>query len=266
MKKKMRRNLIVFTLLIAIVCSCTTTNKLAYLNDLHEATGDEYFFMDIPEYRIQIRDILHITVKMQTPDGSVKDFLSSSASTLGPNYAQGEAGQYLYGYDVGIDGSIAIPVLGSFEVMGKTLTDIRRMIQTKADSLMHNSLVECKLLSFKFTVLGEVRTPGTYINYNNYLTVIEAIGRAGGITDFGRRDRLLVLRPDGEGIKTYTLNLQHKGILASEAYFILPNDVIIVEVESKKVFNMNLPAYSFILTTVTSLLTTTLLLISYLGK
>jgi len=122
------------------------------------------------------------------------------------------------------------------------------------------------LLSFKFTVIGEVRTPGSYVNYNNYLTVLEAIGRAGGINDFGRRDKILVIRPVSGGTKTYTLNLQDKALLSSEAYFLLPNDVIIVEPEAKKIFNLNLPTFSFILTTATSLLTTTLLLINYFGK
>jgi polysaccharide biosynthesis/export protein len=126
--------------------------------------------------------------------------------------------------------------------------------------------VECKLLGFKFTVIGEVRTPGTYINYSNYLTVLEAIGHAGGITDFGRRDKLQVIRPVESGSKIYTLNLQDKSILSSNAYFLMPNDIVIVEPEKKKIFNLNLPTFSFIFTSVTSLLTTTLLLINYFGK
>ncbi|MCJ7820938.1 MAG: SLBB domain-containing protein, partial [Bacteroidales bacterium] len=116
---------------------------------------------------------------------------------------------------------------------------------------------------FKFTVIGEVKAPGTYINYNNYLTVLEAIGRAGGIGDFGKRDRVLVVRPAEKGSVTYRLNLQDKEILNSEAYFLLPNDVVIVEPQAHKVFNMNLPTISFVLISITSVITTTLLLINY---
>ena len=96
--------------------------------------------------------------------------------------------------------------------------------------------------------------------------VFRACERAGGINDFGRRDKLLVVRPVEGGTETYTLNLQDKAILSNKAYFLLPNDVIIVEPEPKKIFNLNLPTYSFILTTVTSAITTTLLLINYYGK
>jgi len=261
----MKKTAPIITLAIILTASCTTQQKLAYLNNLPETGGEETFTMDIPDYKIQHRDILYITIKAMTPDGSINDFLSPYART-GGIYTQSEAGQYLYGYDVDSDGNILIPVLGTLQVAGVTLEEARAIIQSAANNHFNNATVECKLLSFKFTVIGEVRAPGTYINYNNYLTVLEAVGRAGGVSDYGRRDKLLVVRPVAGGTKTYTLNLQDKAILSGEAYFLLPNDVVIVEPEAKKIFNLNLPTFSFIITTATSLLTSTLLLINYFGK
>ena len=179
---------------------------------------------------------------------------------------QGESGGYLYGFDVNFEGNIIIPAIGTVNVSGLTLEETRKLLQASADKVFKNSTVECKLLSFKFTVIGEVRAPGTYINYNNYLTVLEAIGRAGGVGDYGNRNSVLVVRPMDKGTKTFRLNLQDKNILSSEAYFLLPNDVVIVEPLNQKIFNMNLPTFSFILTSVTSTITMTLLLINYLGK
>jgi len=251
---------LILTLLIGL--SCTTQQKLAYLNNLPEAGGEELFTMDIPDYKIQHRDVLYITIKAMTPDGSINDFLSPMSRT-GTTTSQSEAGQYLYGYDVSYTGDILLPVMGTITVGGSTLEEARTIIQKVADKHFNNSTVEIKLLSFKFTVIGEVRAPGTYTNYNNYLTVLEAVGRAGGIADFGRRDKLLVIRPVAGGTKTFTLNLQDKAILSSEAYFLLPNDVVIVEPQGKKIFNLNLPTFAFVLSTATSLLTTTLLLINY---
>ena len=140
------------------------------------------------------------------------------------------------------------------------------MIQKRASNVFNNVTVECKLLSFKFTVIGEVKAPGTYVNYNNYLTVLEAIGRAGGVGDYGRRDKVLVVRSDNGGTKTYNISLQSKELLSSEAYFLLPNDVVIVEPQRKKIFNLNLSTYSFIVTSVTSAITSTLLIINYLNN
>lgn len=256
----------VFTITIFLIVSCTSQKKLAYLSNLPETTGEETFTMEIPDYRIQPRDILYITIKAMTPDGTILDFLSSIRNYAGSYITQGESGGYIYGYDVNSDGNIFLPTVGSVKVGGLTLEETRKLLQASADKVFKNSTVECKLLSFKYTVIGEVRSPGTYINYNNYLTVLEAIGRAGGISDYGRRDKILVIRPIEDGTKTFTMNLQDKKLLSSEAYFLLPNDVIIVEPESKKIFNLNLPTFSFILTSVTSAITTTLLLINYFGK
>lgn len=253
--------LTIFT--IIIFTSCTSQKKLAYLSNLPETEGEEKFTMEIPDYLIQPRDVLYITIKAMTPDGSIVDFLSSSKSYGGSNIFQSESGGYIFGYDVNSEGNIVLPAIGPLKVGGFTLEETRKLLQASADKVFNNSTVECKLLSFKFTVIGEVKTPGTYINYNNYLTVLEAVGRAGGLSDYGRRDRILVIRPTNNGTRTFRLNLQDKRILSSEAYFLLPNDVVIIEPESKKIFNLNLPTFSFILTSVTSTITTTLLLINY---
>jgi len=253
------------SIVVIMTIGCTSQKKLAYLSNLPESGGKETFTMDIPDYKIQPRDILYITIKAVTPDGRITDFLSAGSS-IGVNLTQGESGGYLYGFDVNMDGKIVIPSVGQLSVSGLTLVETRNLLQDLADKVFKNSTVECKLLSFKFTVIGEVRIPGTYINYNNYLTVLEAIGRAGGVGDYGNRSNVLVVRPMDKGTKTFRLNLQDKKILSSEAYFLLPNDVVIVEPLSQKIFSMNLPTISFIFSAVTSTITMTLLLINYFGK
>ena len=255
-------HILVFAIFLA--SSCTSQKKLAYLNNLPVPTGEETFTLDIPDYKIQPRDILYITVKAMMPDGTINDFLISARSYGGTYVSQGESGGYLYGYDVNPEGNIVLPTVGSIKVGGLTLEETRKLLQVSADKVFKNATIECKLLSFKFTVIGEVRAPGTYVNYNNYLTVLEAIGRAGGVGDYGNRSNVLVIRPYDKGTKTFRLNLQDKKILSSEAYFLLPNDVVIVEPLKQKIFSMNLPTISFIITTFTSVITTTLLLINYL--
>ena len=252
----------VLILYIILASACTSQKKLAYLNNLPEPGGEETFTMEIPDYLIQPRDVLYITVKAMAPDGTIKDFLNPGSS--GVNLGQGEASGALFGFTVDLDGFLLIPGLGRIQVIGLKLEEIRKKVQEAADKVYKNSTVDCKLLSFKFTVIGEVRSPGAYINYNNYLTVIEAIGRAGGVGDFGNRDRILVVRPYDKGTKTFRINLQDKKILSSEAYFLLPNDVVIVEPVKQRIFNLNLPTISFVISAVTSSITMTLLLINYL--
>jgi polysaccharide export outer membrane protein len=260
----MKQILLILTVVVLLASSCTSQKKLAYLNNLPEPKGEETFTMEIPDYKIQPHDILYITIKAMTPDGSINDFLLPSRNNAGNNLGLGESGGYLYGYDVNPEGNIVIPAVGPIRVVGLTLEETKKLVQESANKVFKNSTVECKLLSFKFTVIGEVRAPGTYVNYNNYLTVLEAIGRAGGVDDYGNRSKVLVIRPMDKGTKTFRLNLQDKNILSSQAYFLLPNDVVIVEPLKQKIFSLNLPTISFIFTTVTSTITMTLLLINYL--
>lgn len=262
----MKQTTLLLTAILLIASSCTSQKKLAYLGNLSETGGEEKFTMAVPDYKIQPRDILYITAKAMTPEGTIADFLSTGRGGISGTTSQYEAGQYLIGYDVDPEGYITIPAVGKVKIIGLTLQETNKVLQESIDKVFKNSTVECKLLSFKFTVIGEVRAPGTYINYNNYLTILEAIGRAGGLSDYGRRDRILVIRPADGGTKTYRLNLKDKSILSNEAYFLLPNDVVIIEPEKKKIFNLNLPTFSFVLTSVTSAITTTLLLINYFGK
>jgi polysaccharide biosynthesis/export protein len=251
-------------LVLIMISGCTSQKKLAYLNNLPEVNGEETFSMQIPAYKIQPRDVLYITVKAMNPEGKIQDFLSSTGSIVSSGSTQGDVGGFFYGYDVNQEGNVIIPVVGTVKVEGLTLEETRKVLQTSIDNVFKASTVECKLLSFKFTVIGEVKASGTYVNYNNYLTVLEAIGRAGGVSDYGNRDRVLVVRSSDKGTKTFRLNLQDKHILSSEAYFLLPNDVVIVEPLKQKIFNMNLPTISFVISTFTATISMTLLLINYL--
>lgn len=250
---------------IIVLSSCTSTEKLSYLYNLPELNEPQHFYFDVPDYKVQYRDILYITAKAMNAQGSIEDLLQGAGSYNQSAYIRDEASQYIIGYDVNEEGNIFLPVIGELQVANKTIQQIRILLQGEVNKYFNNAYVDCKLLSFKFTVMGEAKSPGTFINYNNYLTVLEAIGRAGGVGDYGRRDRVLVVRPTEGGSKTYRINLQDKSLLSSEAYFLQPNDLVIIEPVKHKIFNMNLPTFSFILSTVTSAITSGLLLIYFFG-
>jgi polysaccharide biosynthesis/export protein len=255
----------ILTLALLLAVSCTSTKNLTYLQNLPETSEVQYFLYDMSDYKVQYRDVLYIDVKTLSPEGKIEDVLQGSNS-LNQNYMQLESGQYLMGYGIDKNGKILLPVVGEISVGEKTIPEIREIVQQKIDSVFNHAYVDVKLLSFKYTVLGEARAPGVYFNYNNYLTVLEAIGRAGGVGDYGRRDRVLVVRATKDGTQTYRINLQDKNILSSKAYFLMPNDVVIIEPLKQKIFNMNLPTISFAISTITGVITTTLLLINYFKK
>lgn len=259
------KKILPFILATSLVISCTSNKQLFYLNNLPETTEPQNFPYKMVDYKVQYRDNLYVDVKTLNQEGKIENVLLGS-NGVNQSYMQGEASQYLIGYNVDQNGDILMPVAGRISVGGKTIPEIRTIIQHRIDSVFNHAYVEVKLLSFKFTVLGEARTPGSFVNYNDYLTVLEAVGRAGGVSEYSRRDRVLVVRSTPEGSKTFRINLQDKNLLSSEAYFLMPNDVVIIEPVSHKIFNLNLPTYTFIISTVTGLITTTLLLINFINN
>ncbi len=254
-----------FIAFVVLLVSCSTQKELSYLNNLDEVGGEAYFDMEVPDYKVQPGDLLYVSVKAQTPEGSLTEMLNDRTG-VSSSYIASEASQYVMGYSIAADGSVRVPLLGKIPVTGLAVSEIGDLFQTKVDSLFRHAYVEVRLLSYKFTVLGEVRTPGSFVNYNDQLTVLEAIGRAGGITETGTKEKILVVRPVGDKTFTYHIDLQDKSLLSSPAYFITPNDVIIVQPNPRKVFSINLPTISFILTALTSTVSTTLLLVNYFSK
>lgn len=247
-------------ILLGLVFSCTTQQKITYLNDLGDTAT---FTLPVPPvYHIQNKDILYIRVYTLNKDMfDIMNGNSASSSQSSFNVGQNEGSTYVMGYTVNDSGKITLPLVGQVPVVGKTLDEVNAAVQQAVNKFLKDATVEVKLISFKFTVLGEVNRPGTYRNYNNQLTVLEAIGMAGDINVYGDRSHVIVLRSTTYGTKTYRFNLHKKDILQSEAFYLLPNDVVYVQPIKTKPFALNMPVISFFLTTLVSTLSLTLLVL-----
>jgi polysaccharide export outer membrane protein len=178
----------------------------------------------------------------------------NSTSSINTNQFTNDASLFIYGYNVSDSGFVEIPVVGKVDVMGKTLEEARMEIARQTAIYVKDATVTLKLISFKYSVMGEVKSPGVYQNYNNQLTVLEAISNAGDITAYGNRRKILVIRPGSEGTKTYRLDLTKTDILRSEGFFLLPNDIVYVEPVKSYNFRVNLPVLSVFLTGVSTLI------------
>lgn len=233
--------------------ACTTQKDLLYLQGLDTA-GEELPLQLPGDYLIQEQDILYI--RLFSYNQEFNNLLDISETGT---YAIGEGYLYINGYQVNDSGYVEVPFIGQVPVLGITVEEARKRIAGKAQEFIKDPVVIVKLLSFKFTILGEVKVPGTYQNYNKQLTVLEAIGMAGDITDLGNRQDILVVRRTPDSIRTFHLNLLNKDILASEAFFVQPNDVIYVKPTHNRIIRINIPTLSFIFAS----LSTVLLVLNY---
>ncbi|MFA8434742.1 MAG: polysaccharide biosynthesis/export family protein [Marinifilaceae bacterium] len=247
--------LVVLCLLLCM-SSCRSSRNLVYLKDIKGHELQRGLPVAIPEYLIKTNDNLYVNIQSLNPEVN-KLFNPSQGIGFesGTQQMYGQlSGQYLNGYHVNAEGDIKLPVLGNISVAGLSIPVAQERIQAKADEYLKEATVKLKLLSYKVTVMGEVSSPGVYYNYNNSLTVLEAISMANGITDYARIKKVLVMRPTDKGSETFRIDLSSKNLLASEAFFLLPNDVVYVEPHRHKNTQLNSSIYSLLLSAITTVI------------
>lgn len=241
--------LLTYAALLVSIASCTRYKDLVLLQGT-DHSDTTMFRATPPDYRIQNRDILFIRIYSLNQEMTQ---IINATNTLTQSQFTNEAGLYIYGYNVSDSGFVEIPIIGQIMVQGKTLEDAKSAIATQTEKFLKDATVVVKLISFKFSVLGEVNNPGVYQNYNNQLTVLEAISKAGDISPYGDRKRILVIRPTPEGTETYQLDLTDKELLNSEGFFLLPNDIVYAEPVRSYNFRVNIPTISVILAGISTL-------------
>lgn len=229
MKIKSIMTLVSCYLVVTVFTSCATKKELIYLNGATNTADTEFKWS---EMYLQPNDILSVKVTSDVPELAA----AYNLSPLQQNSLQGGSMQ-LQGYLVANDGTINIPVLGVQKIGGLTLEQAEKQVQQALidKGYLKNPVVVCRLLNAKFTVLGEVKVPGTYTFYENNLTLLQALGLAGDLTINGVRKKITIIRTEN-GKQTYgTIDLTKNDWFNTPFYFVKPNDVIIVDPNTAKV-------------------------------
>lgn len=226
------KSFLLLTVIINFLSSCGSTKKTVYFNDQAEGTINN-ISQALPQ-TINPNDILSITVSSLNPEASVI-FNSSTTS----NSANGTVGGKTYsGYLVEQDGSIQFPVLGKMQVAGLTKSELTEFLRkTLVDKkLLIDPIVTINFLNFRVTVLGEVAHPMVVNVPNEKISLLEAIGMAGDLTFFARRDNILIIREEKGKRILKRLNLNSGNIFTSPYYYLKSNDIVYAEPNGSKIF------------------------------
>lgn len=238
--------------------SCISLKRVEYLQ---QQTGKndtlrDHFNTDITQYRIQPGDNLYI--KVNSVLASSENIFGENQARMSNNYYT-DAGIYLNSYLVSTDGYIDFPFVGSIYVKDLTVEGAKELISSIVKDYIKESTVVLRLALFKITALGEVNRAGQVNVYQNDLTIFEALAMAGDLTNFAKRDQIILVRETQKGTITRKLNLNDLSIMESEYYHIQPNDIIYAPPVKGKNFAFTSFPYALILSTIS----TTLLLINY---
>jgi polysaccharide export outer membrane protein len=244
MTRLFRSGLNLALLAIALVqASCFTSQPVPYFGGGVGALRPDEFSM--PEQTIEKGDILDITIMSDNPEAtSIYNQAGGAGGVVksaGPVDTKSASvpssqGQKAGGYLVENDGCIIMHTLGRVHAEGLTRRQLSESIVSKLQSLnvLANPYCVIRNNSFKVTVLGEVASPGVFNVPSEKASVLEALGMAGDINDYGRKENVMLIR-ESMGKRTYhVLDLTDPSIFRSPNFYLRHNDVLVVQADKRK--------------------------------
>ena len=247
---------------IALSFSCTTYKKVVYVQE--DETQKKEFYQNRQEnYKINQGDILYIKVVSGDEEIDRKfSIVNEGMNQTGNSNERGSA-MYYSGFFVNDSGNVNLPVMGEVHVQGLTILNAEKKIQEHIDQYLQNALVIVKLTSIHFTILGMINSPGLHTAYNNKLTVFDAISISGDIPLDGIRYKINILRSTEKGVKKLTLDLTDIGIIESEGYYVMNNDIIYIEPRKRFFLRNDIKDYLLVVGSASSLVTAIVLVANF---
>ncbi|MBW7466716.1 polysaccharide export outer membrane protein [Pontibacter aydingkolensis] len=253
------RKILCYLLLIFLATSCITKKELVYMqNEKLKKNTPTNFTTPYKEYELQPNDVLSIKVLSVQPETSNLFNIVDPSNAFG---ITGPSSLFLSGYSIDQQGRVTLPIIGQLKVSGLTVAQAQEQIQRSLDRYINDATVVTKLISFKISVLGDVRNPGYYYVYNEQASLLEALSMAGDLTQGASRENIKLIRQKPGGTEVVLLDLKDPNLVQSQYYYLKPNDVLYVEPRKTQIKRDNL----VIVSTVLGVLSTAALILNFVN-
>ncbi|RXG27164.1 polysaccharide biosynthesis/export family protein [Leeuwenhoekiella palythoae] len=231
-------NMLCWVTMILCFSSCVSRKDTTYFYEPDELEVPALIAMEQPAksfITIQPNDELTITVSAIEQEAALPFNPPVVGASNVSNGAVSVGGTpQLQTYLVDSNGNIEFPVLGTIYVRGLTRVALAEKLKGMIAAYVTNPIVNVKLSNFQVSVLGAVQRPGTYTISNEYLTIPKALGLAGDMQIYGRRDNVLVMREENGKVTKAYLDLTDNSVIDSEYYYLKQNDVLYVELNDSQ--------------------------------
>ncbi len=236
MKKYSRISVLLLS--ISLFSSCVTQKQMTYFRSVDATTADSVnkVFTSQIDPVVKAGDALFITVSALDMEAVAPYNLPTAVYTT-PGTSQLQTTPSLQYYTVNTEGNIEFPVLGVVPVLGLKTTEVANLLEEKLSSQVVNPMVIVQLINAKVTVMGEVNRPGQYTMTNGRMTLLDALGAAGDLSIYGKRDNVLITREVNGKLEFHRLNLNSDELFTSPYYYLQQNDVIYVSPNKVRAVN-----------------------------
>lgn len=251
---KSRSSIILIAITIALFqSSCVSKKQLTYLRYTDKSSDDQGLSVTPASYKIMPYDNLFI--RIVTPDPQWSALFNIETGQAGIT----EESAALSGYIVDLNGYIDIPFVGKVAVGGKTIPEIKTVLDSVFIHYVTDASISVRLVNNYVSILGEVSTPGRYRLSKERITIFDALALASDMSVYGNRQKLQLIRPSSYGPLVKEFSLNDRSILSSEFYYVMPNDIIYIMPMRGRSFVTN----SSVLTLFFSVITTTFGVIAF---
>jgi polysaccharide export outer membrane protein len=221
------RNRLLVLVLVWGSWACASRN-LVYFSDISEADMYSVRFSEMVQPKIQRDDLLRIVVSSASEESNI--LFNVGVMETGADARLTQAQRALNeGYLVDEEGEINFPVLGKVKLEGLTKTQAIDLLTERVSEYVVDPIVNIRFINFKITVIGEVNRPSTLVVPTEKVSLLEALGLAGDMTMYGKRENVLIIRETEGERKATRVNLNSKEFLDSPYYYLQQNDVVYVE-------------------------------------
>jgi polysaccharide export outer membrane protein len=227
-----------------LTSSCVPSKQLNYFNDLNEL-GDPGVN---PRTQKLIMPFDKLYIKVISIDPQTSQIFNATEEM------RSGASNGVLGYLVDEAGNINFPFVGNINVASLTTAQASEKIQKAMNDYVSNTSIIVKYIDNQVTVIGEVKQQGVFLFIQDKLNIYEALGLGGGLTQYGDRKKIILIRNVGDKIMHYRLNLSDSKIAGKDYYYILPNDVIVVEPLKALSSSYQNVTYTTILSSITTLI------------
>lgn len=235
-----------FVIFLAIAAtSCVPTKRLSYFNDIDQIEEP----IANPKIQKAIAPFDRLYIKVLSIDPQTSQIFNTTEE-IRNTYS----GSNLIGYQVDELGNINFPFVGKINLGNLTVSEASTKIENALKEYVANTSVVVKFVDNQVSVLGEVERQGSFTFTQDKINIYEALALGGGLTRYGNRHKVIVVRQVGDKIMHFKLNLSNSDIAAKDFYYILPNDVVIVEPLNYVSTSYSNYTYSSFLSSVTTLI------------
>lgn len=235
--------------LLLLLSSCVGSRVVNYLNDPSLAPGASKLFENQKfEYRLQVNDVL--SIRVLGLDDQSNRYFNIDADNAGLMFS--DAALYVNGFSIDKNGMVQLPQVGKVKLQGLTVGEAQELLQRKVNEYFTTATVILKMVNWRVSVLGNVPRAGTYMVYNNQITILDALALAGGPNEYADKSHVTLMRQSDRGVQALYVDLSTTDVLRSEYYYLLPNDVVYVPALRARPGRMNLEILSVILATLST--------------